>query len=164
MEQMMPMNESPQPTRAMRLIFEYEGNNVRLVSQQPVEMPVTGASLSQVTYPGYYIDTRDTNDSTLSRVVAHGAFSTSTEVFPERHGEPITRIDLPQAKGAFTVITPVPVNTDHVTVIQITPKQPGSNLPTAKTTSPASGAPQVKDIASFKLSAATNTNQQGGKP
>jgi hypothetical protein len=78
---------------AMRLIFEYEGEQVRLVSQQPVEMAVTGADLSQVNYPGYYVETRDPNGKTLSRIVAHNAFAVSTEVFPEEPGKPITRVD-----------------------------------------------------------------------
>jgi hypothetical protein len=57
----MAMNEGsqPAPTRAMRLIFEYEGNQVRLVSQQPVEMAITGSDLARVEHPGYYVDTRD---------------------------------------------------------------------------------------------------------
>lgn len=38
------MNDTsqPKPTRAMRLIFEYEGDQVRLINQQPVEMGITG--------------------------------------------------------------------------------------------------------------------------
>ena len=35
----------PTPTRAMRLIFEYEGDQVRLVSQMPVDLLITGFDL-----------------------------------------------------------------------------------------------------------------------
>src|SRR5262245_60890906 len=31
---------APEPVRSVRLIFEYEGDKVRLVSQQPVDMAV----------------------------------------------------------------------------------------------------------------------------
>jgi hypothetical protein len=155
MEQTMPQHEAPQPTRAMRLIFEYEGNQVRLVSQQPVDMTVTGADLSQVSFPGYYVDTRDTNDKTLSRVVAHNVFSSSMEVFPEQPGQPITRVETPERKGAFTVIVPVPTTTDHVTLVQITAPKPGQPQPTTKATSNVSGAAEIKDIANFKI----NTQQ-----
>ena len=82
----MAMNESsqPAPTRAMRLIFEYEGNQVRLVSQQPVEMAITGSDIAKVEHPGYYVDTRDARDRTLARVPARNAFSASVEVFPRK--------------------------------------------------------------------------------
>jgi hypothetical protein len=110
-------------------------------------------------YPGYYIDTRDNKGKTLSRVVAHGAFSTSTEVFPEKPGDPITRTELPQQKGAFTIISPLPKNTDHVTVLQITSKTTDRPLSTAPGTSPQAGAPEVKDIASFKITA---SKKEGG--
>ena len=52
-------SSEPQPTRAVRLIFEYEGDRVRLVSEQPVEMAVTGFDLPQGLDPGYYVDARD---------------------------------------------------------------------------------------------------------
>lgn len=147
----MPVSEAPQPTKAVRLIFEYEGDQVRLVSQQPVEMAVTGAELSQVPYPGYYVETRDKNGKTLSRAVAHNAFSSSTEVFPEQHGQPITRVEMSKLKGAFTVITPVPVATDHVSVVQISAHKTDKNMSSAEASSQASNAPAVREIASFKI-------------
>ena len=81
----MAMNDSsqPAPTRAMRLIFEYEGNQVRLVSQQPVEMAITGSDIAQVEQPGYYVDTRDARDRTLARVPARNAFSASVRFSPK---------------------------------------------------------------------------------
>lgn len=156
----MPANDTPQQTKAVRLIFEYEGDQVKLVSQQPVDMTVTGADLAQTNFPGYYVETRDPQGKTLSRIVAHHAFSTSTEVFPEEHGKPITRVEMPQAKGAFTVISPLPANADHVSVVQIVAGKAVKALPSAPTTSPAEGAAEVKEIASFKITA----NKQGGNP
>jgi hypothetical protein len=151
MEQAMPVNDTPQTTQAIRLIFEYEGDQVRLISQQPVNMAVTGAELGQVAFPGYYVETRDTKGKTLSRTVAHNAFSSSTEVFPEQPGQPITRVNLPKAKGAFTVITPVPLHTDHVSVVQIAPGKNGQSTLSAQTTSPAENAATVRELASFKI-------------
>jgi hypothetical protein len=119
--------------------------------QQPVNMAVTGAELGQVAFPGYYVETRDTKGKTLSRTVAHNAFSSSTEVFPEQPGQPITRVNLPKAKGAFTVITPVPLHTDHVSVVQIAPGKNGQSTLSAQTTSPAENAATVRELASFKI-------------
>jgi hypothetical protein len=97
----MLMNDAapPSPTRAVRLIFEYDGNQVRLVGQVPVEMTVTSVDVTPSEGPAYYVDTRDAADQTLARVTAHGAFATSAEVFPEQPGQPIVRVDVAQPRG-----------------------------------------------------------------
>lgn len=134
-----------QPQRAIRLIFEYEGDQLRLVTQQTVEMVVTDASPTSADAPGYYLDARDSGDRTLARVAAHGAFSRSTEVFPERHDEPIARIDAPRQRGAFTVTLPAVDEADHVTVVRIVQgAERGAGVERVQ--------PRVVDVASFPLS------------
>jgi hypothetical protein len=139
----------------VRLIFEYEGDKVRLVSQHPVEMVVTGFDLAQVEHPGYYVDVRDAQKRSLARVPAPGAFAAGAEVFPERPGEPITRVDVPHPRGAFTVVVPAPENADHVTVLRLAPPKQGVVQPGGRATSQVPGGPEVTDIADFKLSPRT---------
>lgn len=137
--------------RAIRLIFEYEGDQVRLVSQQPVDMAITGADIALTESPGFYIDSRDAAGKTLARVPAPNAFSGSVEVFPERAGEPIVRVDLPRPKGAFTVVVPAPDEADHVTVVQVSPGRPGVTGPPSRATSDVPGTTRTTDVANFKL-------------
>jgi len=87
------MDNTSQPTStlAMRLIFEYEGDQVRLVSQQPVDVAITGLDIAKTQHPGWYIDTRDASGRALARVPARDAFSSGAEVFPEQHGGPLER-------------------------------------------------------------------------
>jgi len=134
------------PVRSVRLIFEYEGDRVRLVSQQPVDVAITGFDLPNVDHPGYYVESRDKDGQSLARVPARNAFLGSMEVFPERHDQPITRIDVPQPKGAFTVVVPAPDTTDHVTVTRIAPGKPVEGV--AAGVAP---APEVTDLVSFPL-------------
>lgn len=108
-----------QPRQAVRFIFEYEGDQLRLVAQRRVEMVVTETSPANAEAPGYYLDARDAGERTLARVAAHGAFSRSTEVFPERHEEPIARIEVAAQRGAFTVTLPALAEADHVTLVQL---------------------------------------------
>jgi hypothetical protein len=147
------MSDTPQPasTQAVRLIFEYEGDRVNLVTKQPVNMVVTGFDIAQASQLGYYIDARDANNKTLVRVPAHNAFDTSTEVFPEQAGDPIVRIDMPIPRGSFTVVVPVSDRASHVTIVRIAPREPDAPFLGERATSPVPGIPEVIDVASFSL-------------
>ena len=147
------MNDTsqPMPTLAMRLIFEYEGDQVRLVSQQPVDVAITGFDIARTQHPGYYVDTRDAAGRTLARVPARDAFSASAEVFPEQPGEPITRVDVANPTGAFTVVVPAPEGADHVTVVRVAPATPEAVLPASRATSAVPGGPEVTELARFPL-------------
>jgi hypothetical protein len=141
----------PAPTLAIRLIFEYEGEKVRLVSQTPVDLAITGFDVTRTERSGYYVDTRDTGGRTLARVPARGAFSGSAEVFPEQAGEPITRVDVPTARGAFTVVVPAPEGADHVSIVRVAPVPPETARPGGRATTVAEGGPEVTELAKFPL-------------
>jgi hypothetical protein len=135
--------------QAVRLIFEYEGDQVRLVSQQQVDIAVTGIDMTQESQPGYYVDTRSAANQTLARVSVHNAFNTSMEVFPERHDEPITRVDMAVPQGAFTVVVPATDRASHVTLTRITLSEHAA--PGVLTPNLIPAAPEVNDLASFPL-------------
>ena len=109
--------ESPQ---AVRLIFEYEGDQVRLVSQQPVDMPVVSLRPDEGDQVGHFIETRDAAGARIARIPVHGAFQGSAEVFPENPDEPITRVDV-EPKGAFTVVVPATDAVANVALLRVSP-------------------------------------------
>ena len=130
--------------RAVRFIFEYDGDDVRLVSQQRVDIAVTGFDLSDVRPPGHYVELRGADGETLTAVPARNAMRASVEVFPEQPGEPITRINLDRPQGAFTVVTPTPTGAVQVAVVELTPSEGG---PIERGLAPP--PPEVRDVASF---------------
>jgi hypothetical protein len=109
--------ESPQ---AVRLIFEYEGDEVRLVSQQPVDMAVVSPSPGKGEQVGNYLETRDAAGTRIARIPVLGAFQDSAEVFPENPGDPITRVDV-EPKGAFTVVVPASEAVENVVLLRVSP-------------------------------------------
>jgi hypothetical protein len=151
-----------QPAKAVRLIFEYEGEAVRLISQQPVEMVISDTDTSVADRPAdfvaHFIDLRDVANKTLARVAARGAFATSAEVFPERPGDPITRVDIAVPKGAFTVVIPVTDKADHVTLVKVAPGAEAAAGP--------EGLRRAQlittDVASFPLSGRAQPRGNGG--
>lgn len=133
---------------AIRLIFEYEGDSVRLVSQQPVDTIISGFDPGVEARPGDFVETRDDDGQRLARVPARGAFRESAEVFPENHTEPITRVGV-EARGAFTVIVPAPAEAAQVAVVRVAP--PGPEAPPEGPAGPPAGAAQDVDLATFRL-------------
>ena len=111
------------PSSSVRLIFEYHGDDVRLISQQPVDMAITGYDLPQEMMPGYHVEVQDADDAVLSRVPVRADLSATREVFPEQPGEPITRVAVPEASGAFTVVVPAPAHADHLALVRVTPAE-----------------------------------------
>jgi hypothetical protein len=130
-------------TKATRFIFEYDGDQIRLVAQKDVDIEIPAPPAPAAAAPGHYVDARDAGEQTLARVAAPGAFADSAEVFPEQHAEPITRIDVPR-RGAFTVTLPALDDADHLTVVRI-----GGRV--ARGAEAAPQAARATDLASFPL-------------
>ena len=158
-----PAAGQPAAVPAMRLIFEYDGDAVSLVSQQPVDMAVTGPDLAQVLAAGTFVDARDEQDRTLIRISARGLPDDMVEVFPEQAGQPIERVRVERPRGAFTVVLPVPEATARVAIVRVQaepttgPAPSGGAAATARPergTSPAESAAQplrARDLATFPL-------------
>jgi len=147
----MPISQEMDPSTAVqatRLIFEFDGDQVRLVQQVPVEVASANLDMAGQGDLGTFVDVRDATDRTLARVPAPNTLSTSVEVFPERHDQPITRTEVPRAKGAFTVVVPTPKGATHATLVTVAAPQAPAGVAGA---SPA--APEVVDLVSFALRA-----------
>jgi hypothetical protein len=139
--------------RAVRLIFEYEGDHVRLVAQQRVDIAVTGFDVSPLSAPGHYVETRNADDRTLSRVPLRAGFDPSVEVFPEEPGGEIARVDVAEPRGALTVVVPAPEAADHVAIVRFRPGEPEAAHLAERATGPVPGQGEVVEIASFPLEA-----------
>lgn len=151
-----PRVQEPSPVPAIRLIFEVDGDKITLLSQQPVDMAITGSDLAQQATAGTFVDSRDANNRTLARVHARGAVQSSAEVFPEKHGDPILHVPVAKPKGAFTVVIPAPMAAARVAVVRLEPDKTAATR--ASTTASAAGAReaaapalQLTELASFGL-------------
>ena len=152
----------PRPMPAVRLIFEYEGDDVRLVAQQPVDVAVSGFDLAEVPHPGHYVETRSAANEPLSRVPIREAFATSAEVFPEEPGGAITRVDV-EPKGAFTVVVPAGAAAAEIALLHVRPPSgPVERGPAARATTPSATEPEIVEVARFPLERAPR--QEGGNP
>jgi hypothetical protein len=105
--------------KAVRLVLSFDGDQVNLVSQQPVEMvvPPSDAVEGSEGQKGFWCELRDSQDRPLYRKVMHHPMREDVEVFsddPRQHS--VARRTVPNRKGVFVVLVPDLENGHAVTV------------------------------------------------
>jgi hypothetical protein len=116
--------ESP---KSMRLIFSYDGDDVKLISQQPVQMmappsdPVKGYDKRK----GFWAELKSDRDKTLYRQVMHNPTRNDAEVFSDDPDEGISREPAPKRKGVFVVVVPDSDKGREVTLSRSAPDRKG---------------------------------------
>ncbi len=141
------MAQPEQQSAAVRLIFEYDGDAIRLVSQQRVDVAVTGFDVAPEVRSGHFVEVRGAGGEGLSRVPIRAAFDDSVEVFPADHREPITRVPRTERTGAFTVVVPARPNAQRVAVIRVDAPPAADRLEPGVAPPP----PETVDLATFPL-------------
>lgn len=113
--------------RAVRLIVEYDGDQMRLVSQQDVDVDVDAQQSSPPPAPGKLaVETRGQEGAALQRVLVPVPIPHSLEVFPENSSGRIERIDVDTPVGAFTVVVPVTDGARRFAVVRGATSAPGA--------------------------------------
>ena len=109
---------------AVRLIFEYEGDEIRLVSQQDVDVipPAGQATTPAEDQTGFWMEVRDPKLQVLHRQVMSDPVMTNPEVFSNEPGKTIARSETPISKGAFTVLVPRIPDSDHLAFVRMNPE------------------------------------------
>lgn len=135
------------PPGAVRLIFTNEGDEVTLVSQQRVDVAVTGFDAAPEERSGHFAEVRGADGQALTRVPIHAAFPDSVEVFPESHDEAITRVPNLNPSGAFTVVVPARPDARSVAVIRVDGVVPSEQVGAAEAPTPV----RTTELATFAL-------------
>ena len=122
----------PESTKAMRLTFSYDGDDVKLISQQRVEMmvPPSDPLKGYAKHKGFWAELKNDRDKTLYRRVMHNPTRNDAEVFPETPGQSISREPAPKRRGVFVVVVPDIDKGEEVTLSRSSPeaKGPASRL------------------------------------
>jgi hypothetical protein len=120
--------KSAKPPKAMRLTFSYDGDNVKLVSQQRTDMevppsdPVKGFGKQK----GFWAELKSQQNKTLYRRVMHNPTRNDAEVFSDDPDEGISRQPTPKRKGVFVVVVPDTEKGNEVTLSRSAPEEKGA--------------------------------------
>jgi hypothetical protein len=95
-------------TKAIRLTFSFQGDQVQLVSQEPVEMvlppsdPVNGVGEQK----GFWYELRDAQGHPLYRRIMHSPIRQDVEVFSNNPEQTVARHKVANRKGFFVAVVP----------------------------------------------------------
>lgn len=96
------------PSKAIRMILAFEGEQLHLVSQQSVEMVLPASDQLQDfrEQTGFWYELRDARDRPLYRRVMHNPMRQDVEVFSDNPEQSLARQPVPNRKGVFVVLVP----------------------------------------------------------
>ncbi len=105
-----PALQQPVPVsrRTVRLRFEYESTNVRLVFARKVEMitPPPAETAIGDSHSGSWFELRDGNGKVLYQRAMHNPIRVEHEIFSEDSKPAIQRVPAEKTKGVFEVLVP----------------------------------------------------------
>lgn len=102
------MSPSKPPNRALRLLFEYEGDNVKLVSVQRLNMKAPPPQAPPPDTPGHgaWFELRDAQGKSMYRRGIHDLLSGDLEVLSDHAERPLARVRPAQKRGVFYLVVP----------------------------------------------------------
>jgi len=101
-------------SRAVRLVFEYEGREVWLRSSESVDAPVPATDLLDDQL-GVWVEVRDVDGRALHRRVLTGSLEETVEVLAGEAGP--RRARAAGRRGSFAVLVPGFADADHLTFL-----------------------------------------------
>jgi hypothetical protein len=109
----------PNGPGAVRLIFSYEGDDIRLISRQRVNVvtPPSEPLDSLEGRSGFWVEIRDEAGQPLHRELMHDPIRHDAEVFSEDPERSVARIPLERPTGVFAVLIPEIEEAEHLVLI-----------------------------------------------
>ncbi|CAM5370227.1 hypothetical protein [Streptomyces griseomycini] len=112
--------EPSEPPTTVRLIFEYEGTDIRLISRRRVAMmpPPSDPLREREDAQGFWVEVRDAQQRPLYRRVMCDPVRRDVEVFSDEPEYSIARVPVDEPRGLFVVLVPDIANADHAALIR----------------------------------------------
>jgi hypothetical protein len=102
------IGDRSRPVPVHRLTFDYDGDQISLVSDQVVNMiSPPGHSLDEsVTSAGFSVIVRDTTDKALYRFIRPSPIGNDAEVFSDDPSNSLQRVPVRTRRGTFVILVP----------------------------------------------------------
>jgi hypothetical protein len=116
-----PTNSAASTRRgAVRLIFQYEGRQLRLLSREQIDMlaPPTDLLAGHESYQGFWVEVRDPDGLVLHRRIMPDPMKAAVEVFSNEPGASLRQVPVNQPQGTFAVLVPELEHADHLAIMR----------------------------------------------
>ena len=149
------MPEHEQPRYALRVTFEYEGAQVRMISRQRVEMTSlpSHARDGYERHVGFWYELRDATNKTVYRRVIHNPIQADYEVFSSEGS--VARRPIANPRGTFEIVVPELTGAPHLVLYgTLHPPTAPVGSPSAEAIRPPVprvGTEPAREIARFNL-------------
>lgn len=103
-----PLRDIPDDVLTVRIVFEYDGEKVRVVSSQRVDMlvPFSEPLVDYAHLQGSWIEVRDREERPLYRHLLPHMLQSDVEGPSDSPGYPMTRRPVDRPKGMFVALVP----------------------------------------------------------
>ena len=111
---------------AVRLIFSYDGNEIKLESRQRVDMvvpPGEPIEAGREEQSGFWVEVRSKADEPLRRQLLHDPIPRDAEVFSDDPTQSVARVPVDRPSGVFSVLVPEIEEAEYVALIGTPPDQ-----------------------------------------
>ena len=111
----------------VRLVFEYEGDDVRLLSRRRVDMlaPPSDTLKGHERQQGFWAEVRSADGSTLYRHVMPDPVRRDVEVFSNDPEQSISRVPVDRPVGVFTLLVPETKGAEYLALVRSAPELTG---------------------------------------
>lgn len=106
--------------RAVRLIFSYEGDEIKLISRERVKVRTPPSEALEGSFEGrsgFWVEVRDEAGQPVHRELLHDPIRRDAEVFSEDPERSVARIPVERPSGVFAVLVPEIDEADEVALI-----------------------------------------------
>jgi hypothetical protein len=110
----------PEPRGAVRLIFQYEGDEVRLVSSRHIDklVPPDDEADAEEERQGFFAEVRGADDRVLRRRLLHAPVRRDAEVFSDERDRGLSRVPVERPSGVFSLVVPDLEEASYVALVE----------------------------------------------
>jgi hypothetical protein len=108
----------PEPRGAVRLTFQYEGDEVRLLSSQRIQKVLPPEEAVEEERQGFFVEVRGADDRVLERRALRDPVRRDAEVFSDEEDRSLSRVPVERPAGVFSLVVPDLEEADYVALVE----------------------------------------------
>jgi hypothetical protein len=143
--------KAPAKPKTLRLVYAYEGDEIKLVSKQSVDMllPSPESKPEALDSFGLKYELRNKEEHPLFGNIIENPLRSDIEVFSDNPERTVRRVEMPKKKGVFVLLVPEIPEAENMVLLENKPSERG--LRAFKAGETMTPEMETKEIARFSM-------------